>query len=67
MKTGKELSNYLQEINNKYPKSKQLLTKRTNRILLRVVKGIPVSVAPKFYTDANKSLMAGYMSGNISK
>lgn len=61
-------SNFLGEINNRYPKSKRLqFIKRTNWILPRIIKGTPISGAPTFYTDASKSGKAGYKSENVSK
>jgi hypothetical protein len=46
----------LGEINNQYTKSKQLkFIKRTNWILPPIVKRTPISGAPTFYTDDNKS------------
>lgn len=53
-------SNFFEEINNKYLKSKQLQFIKNNWILLSTVRGTPVSKAPTFYLDANKLGMVGY-------
>ena len=59
----KTCSNFLGEINNKYPKSKHLqFIKRINCILPLIVKETPISAASTFYTDTNKSCKAGYKS-----
>lgn len=56
------------EINNRYPKSKWLqFIKTTNWILPHIIKGIPISGASTFYTDASKSGKAGYKSEDVSK
>ena len=61
-------SNFLKNINNKYPKSKQIqFIKRTNWILPCIVRRAPISGAVTFYTDANKSEMSVYKAGNNSK
>ena len=58
---------FLGEINN-YPKSKRIqLIKRTNWILPHIVQDTPITGAPTFYTDANKSGKTGYKSDNLSK
>jgi hypothetical protein len=58
----------LGEINNKYLQTKQLqFIKRTSCILPHIVKGTPISVAPIFYIDANKSIKAGNKSENIGE
>jgi hypothetical protein len=57
----------LEEINNKYPKSKHLqFIKRINCILPLIVKETPISKTPTFYTDGNKTKITGCKSG-ISK
>jgi hypothetical protein len=43
------------------------LIKRTNWILLHIIKRTLIPEAPTFYTVANKIVMAGYKSYNISK
>jgi hypothetical protein len=61
-------SNFLREINNRYPKSMWLeFIKRTNWILPRIIKGTPISGAPTFYTDASKSGKAEHKSEDVSK
>lgn len=61
-------SDFLGEINNKYPQSKRLqFIKRTNWILPHRVKGTPISGVPTFYIFANKSGKAVYKSGKVSK
>lgn len=53
-------SNSEREINNKYPKSKKdLFIKRIYWILPYIVKGTPISGAPTFYPDANKTRKVG--------
>lgn len=50
--------------NKKYPLGRRLLLiKRINWILPHIVKRIPMSRAPTFDPDANKSGKAGYTSG----
>ncbi|KAL6087981.1 hypothetical protein STEG23_022841, partial [Scotinomys teguina] len=61
-------SNFLGEINSKYPKSDRIeLTKRADCILPRIVWETPVSGVCTFYTDANKQGKAGYKSEDLSK
>jgi hypothetical protein len=60
-------SDFLGEINNRYPKSRQLQFIRTNWILPRIIKGTTVSGIPTFYTDASKSGKAGFKSEYKSK
>ena len=61
-------SNFLGEINNRYPKSRQLqFIKRPNWIFPHIIKGTPISGAPTFYTDANKSGKAGYKSEDVGR
>ena len=53
------------KINNKYSKSKRIpLIKRTSWTLPCIIWETPITEAPpKFYTDANKSVKAGYKPG----
>lgn len=69
MNIGKEIAViFFGEINSKYPQSKKIpFIKRTNWILPHTVQGTPISGAPTFYTDANKSGKAGYKSWNLNK
>lgn len=61
-------SNSLGEISNKHPKSKRLqFIKLTNWLVPQIIKEKPISEAPKFYTDANKSGKAGGKSEHLSK
>ena len=61
-------SNFLGDINNKYPRSRRIeFLKKTDWILPRIVRSKPISGAPTFYTDANKSGKAGYKSEHTSK
>ena len=61
-------SSSLKNINNKYPKSKQIeFIKRTNWILPCTVRRAPISGAVTFYTGANKSEMSVYKAGTNSK
>ncbi|KAL6087838.1 hypothetical protein STEG23_011789 [Scotinomys teguina] len=56
-------SNFLGEINSKYPKSDRIeLIKRADWILPRIVSGVRT-----FYTDANKQGKAGYKSEDLNK
>jgi hypothetical protein len=51
----------VEEINNKFPRSKQLqFIKTITWILPYIIRGTPISQAAIFYTDANKFGMAGY-------
>ncbi|KAL6087654.1 hypothetical protein STEG23_030580 [Scotinomys teguina] len=61
-------SNFLGEINSKYPKSDRIeLIKRADWILPRIVRETPISGVRTFYTDANKQGKAGYKSEDLSK
>ncbi|KAL6030846.1 hypothetical protein STEG23_024726 [Scotinomys teguina] len=61
-------SNFLGEINSKYPKSDRIeLIKRADWILPRIVRETPISGVCTFYTDANKQGKAGYKSEDLSK
>ncbi|KAL6043129.1 hypothetical protein STEG23_019310, partial [Scotinomys teguina] len=61
-------SNFLGEINSKYPKSDRIeLIKRADWILPRIVWETPISGVRTFYTDANKQGKAGYKSEDLSK
>ncbi|KAL6087202.1 hypothetical protein STEG23_008811, partial [Scotinomys teguina] len=61
-------SNFLGEINSKYPKSDRIeLIKRADWILPRIVRETPISGVHTFYTDANKQGKAGYKSEDLSK
>ncbi|KAL6031758.1 hypothetical protein STEG23_037209 [Scotinomys teguina] len=61
-------SNFLGEINSKYPKSDRIeLIKRADWILPRIVQETPISGVRTFYTDANKQGKAGYKSEDLSK
>ncbi|KAL6070006.1 hypothetical protein STEG23_001515, partial [Scotinomys teguina] len=61
-------SNFLGEINSKYPKSDRIeLIKRADWILPRIVWETPISGVHTFYTDANKQGKAGYKSEDLSK
>lgn len=42
--------------------SKYLKNKRTNWVLLHIVKGTPIPEVPTFYIDSSKSGKAGYLS-----
>ena len=58
----------MREINNKYPKSKQLqFQNNVNELSFFIMKVIPISGALAFFTAANKSQKAGYKSENINK
>lgn len=60
MNMGEAFAAILGEINSKYPKSKRdLFIKRIYWILPYIVKGTPISGAPIFYSDANKSRKIG--------
>ena len=62
----KTCSNFLGEINNRYPKNKWLqFIKWTTWIFPHTLKGIPISGAATFYTEANKSGKAGYKSEGV--
>ena len=43
------------------------LHKRTNCILPQIIKRFPISGAPTFYTDANKSRKTRHKSEDVSK
>ncbi|KAL6092360.1 hypothetical protein STEG23_021666 [Scotinomys teguina] len=61
-------SNFLGEINNRYPKSKRIeFIKKTEWVLPHIVRQKPISGVLTFYTDANKLGKAGYKSGDLSK
>ncbi|KAL6058683.1 hypothetical protein STEG23_035832, partial [Scotinomys teguina] len=61
-------SNFLGEINNRYPKSKRIeFIKKTECVLPHIVQQKPISGVLTFYTDANKLGKAGYKSGDLSK
>ncbi|KAL6061548.1 hypothetical protein STEG23_000991, partial [Scotinomys teguina] len=61
-------SNFLGEINSKYPKSDRIeLIKRADWILPRIVRETPISGVRTFYTDENKQGKAGYKSEDLSK
>ena len=64
-------ANFLGEINSNYPKSGRLnlinFIKRISWILPQIVRDAPITRACTFYTDANKSGMAGYKSEELSK
>ncbi|KAL6036096.1 hypothetical protein STEG23_018017 [Scotinomys teguina] len=61
-------SNFLGEINSKYPKSDRIeLIKRADWILPRIVRETPISGVRTFYTDANKQGKAGYKSEDLNK
>ncbi|KAL6032267.1 hypothetical protein STEG23_036677, partial [Scotinomys teguina] len=61
-------SNFLGEINSKYPKSDRIeLIKRADWILPQIVCETPISGVRTFYTDANKQGKAGYKSEDLSK
>ncbi|KAL6061183.1 hypothetical protein STEG23_011259, partial [Scotinomys teguina] len=61
-------SNFLGEINNRYPKSKRIeFIKKTEWVLPHIVQQKPISGVLTFYTDANKLGKAGYKSGDLSK
>ncbi|KAL6031193.1 hypothetical protein STEG23_024783, partial [Scotinomys teguina] len=61
-------SNFLGEINSKYPKSDRIeLIKRADWILPKIVRETPISGVCTFYTDANKQGKAGYKSEDLSK
>jgi hypothetical protein len=61
-------SNFLEDINNRYPKSKWLqFIKRTNCFLHCIIKGTPISGTSIFYTDASKSGKTGYTSEDVRK
>ncbi|KAL6090311.1 hypothetical protein STEG23_009234 [Scotinomys teguina] len=61
-------SNFLGEINNRYPKSKRIeFVKKTEWVLPHIVQQKPISGVLTFYTDANKLGKAGYKSGDLSK
>ncbi|KAL6078044.1 hypothetical protein STEG23_004480 [Scotinomys teguina] len=61
-------SNFLGEINSKYPKSDRIeLIKRADWILPQIVRETPISGVSTFYTDANKQGKAGYKSEDLSK
>ncbi|KAL6079786.1 hypothetical protein STEG23_023427 [Scotinomys teguina] len=61
-------SNFLGEINNRYPKSKRIeFIKKTEWVLPHSVRQKPISGVLTFYTDANKLGKAGYKSGDLSK
>ena len=56
-------SKYLGEINNNYPLNKRIqLIKRINLFLFSTIWNTPITGAPIFYTDANKSGKVGYKS-----
>ena len=64
----KACSDFLGEINNKYPRSKRIqFIKETNWIFPHVVQDTPISGALTFYTDANNLGKAGYKSDNFTK
>ncbi|KAL6093193.1 hypothetical protein STEG23_016117 [Scotinomys teguina] len=61
-------SNFLGEINNRYPKSKRIeFIKKTEWVLPHIVRQKPISGVPTFYTDAIKLGKAGHKSGDLSK
>ncbi|KAL6082528.1 hypothetical protein STEG23_004612 [Scotinomys teguina] len=61
-------SNFLGEINNRYPKSKRTeFIKKTEWVLPHIVRQKPISGVLTLYTDANKLGKAGYKSGDLSK
>ncbi|KAL6070467.1 hypothetical protein STEG23_006054, partial [Scotinomys teguina] len=61
-------SNFLGDINNRYPKSKKIeFIKKTEWVLPHIVRQKPISGVLTFYTDANKLGKAGYKSGDLSK
>ena len=61
-------SDFLGEINNKYPRSKRIqFIKETNWIFPHVVQDTPISGAPTFYMDANNLGKVGYKSDNLTK
>ena len=65
---GKELVVFFEEISNNYHESKRIqLFKRTSSVLSHIVWGTPITGAPTFYTDGNKSGKAGCKSKNLSK
>lgn len=60
-------TNFLGDINNSYPNSERAkFIKRTCWVHPCTVRRTPLSGAPKFYTEANKSGNAGYKSENLS-
>ena len=61
-------SDFLGEIKNKYPKSKQIqFIKRTAWVLPHTVRREPISRVFTLYSEANRLGKSGYKAGNISK